>query len=200
MNEPMELLVDGNIWAIHPSAEHCETCDTYHLGPCHVALDEQIEEIVGANVAYVETHTDSGNNYLECISECNFDDRLKEFIRENEIDLRGLEIDELARLLIDHLEPVSSHIFGSVPSNVFVADSWPLQEIETQIKLSALEVTPKQFLDYTKQSNEHCISYREGSDTFEVYAASDVVWQAQVSADTIIEVIDDEIERTREQF
>jgi hypothetical protein len=106
---------DGDIWAIRPDAEWCENCDTYHLGPCSVVLDEQIDAIVAANVEYVETHTDSGNAYLECcIAECDFDDRLKAFVDANDIDLRGIEIEELSRLLINFLEPVSNHIFGSV--------------------------------------------------------------------------------------
>jgi hypothetical protein len=39
---------------------------------------------------------------------------LKAFVDANDIDLRGIEIEELSRLLINFLEPVSNHIFGSV--------------------------------------------------------------------------------------
>lgn len=164
-------------------------------------INKAIESIVSSHVEYEETHDDAGNNYSHlpmeggwCYNNCN--DKVKAFLEVNEIDCCGLDLEEVNELVINNFEMVSGHIFGCSKDDILVIDSYPLTEIETQIELSVLSelsglnITKNRIEAIKENSREHCINSID-NETFCVYAASDVVWSAQINAERLQELIND---------
>lgn len=167
------------------------------------AINETIGQIIDANVEYSTKHIDAGDGYAHMPREgswCfhNGDDRLKDFIEQNEIDTHGIDADTLANLVLDNFEMVAGHIFSSVNVAVFNVASYPVQEVETQIEFSALaettglNITKKRMQVIKDHSSEHCIGSVD-NETFLAYETTDCVWNAQITASALVELINDSV-------
>ena len=168
------------------------------------AINKAIGQIIDDNVEYATTHIDSGDGYAHMPREgswCfhNGDDRLKEFIEANEIDTYDLDNDALTELVLDNFEMVSGHIFSTVNAAVFNVASYPVVEVETQIEFSTLSeitglnITKKRMQAIKEHSTEHCIGSVD-NDSFLAYQTTDCVWLAQMTADALVELINDSVE------
>ena len=148
---------------------------------------------------YEETHEDAGSNYMHIPREGgwfyhNCDERLKDFITVNNINDIGLCKDTLAEVVLDNFEMVSGHIFTTNKDHIFVIDSYPLQEIESQIEYSFLSNqcgfnVNRELLEYLDIKSEFLLSFLD--DSMLAYQPSDCAWLAQISAKHLQECIYD---------
>jgi hypothetical protein len=171
---------------------------------------EKIDEITTAAMEYETEHEDAGGNYLECcladgMAHNNADERLADFMALHGIDGDAREaLEYLASM--DMVELESGSTFGCLnafysaneyhrdPPNRFVCDSYPVQEIETQIDLSQFDTPYAQaFARLAQDDNRVCINYREGDDNLLSYEATDAVWFALITLESLQEWKEDTV-------
>lgn len=157
-------------------------------------ITDAIDSIVDERLEYEENHIDAGTSYSYLPREGSYtygngDDRLAEFIKNNEIDTKGLDIEELSELVLDNFTMVPGHIFSGEKENVFCVDSFIVGEIEVQIdfadikKMTGYRLTPLRAKKLGLENVEE--SYLYG------HAPSDTVWRAEITASELIELIND---------
>ena len=162
-------------------------------------VSEAIEQIADSDLDYEETHTDAGDGYSHQPREggwdyYNNDDRLLDFIVDNEIDTHGLEPEVLADLVLDNFEMVSRHSLALTNSLVFSVDSYAVGEVESQIEYSTLteltgiEVNKENIVEL---SDGFVLAHRAYMDNCLVYSPSDMEWNAEIHASYLQELIDD---------
>ena len=121
-----------------------------------VAQDKAIEDLNAyfADVLEYETrHGDAGDAYAHCVEDVDLQDvqrQLQEevmtkaedgtgdslgykWIKKLDLDLRGLDLEDVARLALDVFQMVPGHIFGPYGEDGLVLASFVVQEIETEI-------------------------------------------------------------------
>ena len=161
---------------------------------------EQINSLIADRVEYEESHSDAGGNYSHMLGESwhsDHDRRLAEQLAEHEIDLGAVDFDQLAEDVIYWAEMVPSHIYDASPKpGTILLDSYLIGEIEiffTAEELGFKEFTP----ELIEQLNHSCDAYFRqymGTELF-AYISSDRSWDAQISAETVIDLIADLAER-----
>ncbi len=159
-----QLHQDGDLWVIYSEQaiaainEHCES---------------QLE--------YETTHKDSGDNYSHMPAESWCKESEKRLIEQcTELDLFGLDPDELSDIALENFRMVSGHIFGLDPDWI-VLDSYHVQEIE--IELSELGIDAV-CMDVIRES---CEPYISGTDR--AYMTTDCVWYAAIKRDKFQKLI-----------
>lgn len=160
-------------------------------------LINAINAIVAARTEYEETHKDAGDNYAhmprESWSKTDNDD-LARFMIEHKIDAHGLEIDEVADLVLDNFTMRSEHMMSGHYEDRFTCGAYPIIEIEHQIDLSALSeqcgftVTAENIKALGNEPDCYIGSTYE--DSFLAYSTSDIVWIADISADTLRDALE----------
>lgn len=153
-----------------------------------------LESLVDSQQSYYETNEDYGSSLLECVSESFFDDRLEIFLKDNEINLKGMEIESLSLLILDFLDYSPSHEFDKVKSDVFYVDSHKLVELEIDIPFKLMGISLADFLLYSKDCG-YCIRHQGKEDSFKVYVCTDVIWNATIDRAMIEQLIEENHEK-----
>ena len=154
-------------------------------------INERIEEISSSDYEYHTQHDDAGNNCWQCIREGgwshrNGDGRLKDFMEKHGIDFDG-DVDRLSDDVIDSCNMTSGHVMDYQKDHIFYVDSFPVQEIETQVEPSMFEGADwKDVCEVI--TNEHCgTCYSENAF---LYQTTDCVWQYCITIDELKDLID----------
>jgi hypothetical protein len=159
---------------------------------------QQLQEAIDSQVKYETTHQDAGDGYSHMPREGgwmynNTDDKLKVFIEDNEIDVKDLDLDEVAEIVLDNFEMVSGHTFSTEGKGELHIDSYPLQEIEISFDLPLLAnifgVTEEEAAEIWKElmrQNDFCLR-----DRYYAYETTDCIWIASITADYLQECIND---------
>jgi len=170
-----------------------------------VARDKAIEDLnkyFEQVLEYETRHGDAGYAYGDLVEEVDLQDvkrqldeevlhRLpgqtaldSEWIKKLDLDLRGLDVEDVARLALECFEMVPGSIFGPFEDGL-VLSGFPVQEIETEI--------PEDFdgivLDLIGDNGTD--AYIAG--TGRAYIATDAVWFAVASVKDLQDAIDDEV-------
>lgn len=161
---------------------------------------EQINSLIADRVSYEEEHQDAGNNRAHLLGESwhsEHDRRLAEQLAEQNIDLGAVDFDQLADDVIFWAEMVPSHIYDASPKpDTILLDSYPIGEMElffTAEELGFREFTP----ELIEEMNRCCDAYFRqymGTEVF-AYVSSDRSWDAQISAETVRDLITSLAER-----
>lgn len=153
---------------------------------------ERINETLAQQLDYAETHTDAGNAYSHLPREggwaySNGDKRLEDWLTRHDIPRRGLEIDEISDIVLDNFNMVSGTILDPAASDdsLFVIDSYPVSEVESQIDLGTLlpEATEEERHAAREEADAHF-----GSPEL-AYQVSDRVWYAIIDRATLAEAL-----------
>lgn len=161
------------------------------------AINRAIQDELNARLEYETEHKDAGDNYSHLPREGgwrynNGDSRLAEFMEENEIDTKGLDIDHIADLVLDNFKMESGHIFSGQKDDVFTVDSFPVGEIEAQIDYDYIADATGYRL--TKKRAKTLGLDHANDDNLLAYESTDSVWFAVIAADEIQELINDNCE------
>ena len=161
------------------------------------AVTEYFDALIESQTEYEETHTDAGDAYAHMPMESWIHDKeLQTFIDDNEINTRGLDIDELAELYLEGFEMESEHMFSTRKDDVFQPFAYAIGEIEIQVELDVvaeeLGVTVEQLTAIMVA--EHIVHRAPTGDTCEVYGNSDMSWCANMTAEALQEAIDDKVD------
>lgn len=161
---------------------------------------EQINSLIADRVSYEEEHQDSGDARSHLLGESwnsDHDKRLADQLAELEIDLGAVDFDQLAEDVIYWAEMVPSHIYdrSPKPGTIFL-DSYLIGEIEiffTAEELGFDEFTPE-IIDELNRSCDAYFRQYMGTELF-AYVTSERSWDAQISAETVVDLIADLAER-----
>ena len=155
---------------------------------------EQINSLIADRVEYEEEHQDAGGNYSHLLGESwcsDHDRRLADQLAELGIDHSAVDFDQLAEDVIFWAEMVPSHIYDASPKpGAILLDSYLIGEMElffTAEELGFNEFTP----ELIKEMNRVCDAYFRqymGTEVF-AYVSSDRSWDAQISAETVRDLI-----------
>lgn len=167
---------------------------------------EQINSLIADRMTYEEEYQDAGNNYAHMLGESwhsEHDNRLADQLAELKIDIGAVDFDQLAEDVIFWAEMVPSHIYDNSPkAGQILLDSYAISEIE--IEFSAEELGCDRIsAEMIEQLNSSCDAYfRSGvrslgdaCDYCYAYVSSDRSWDAQISAETIRDLIEALAER-----
>ena len=156
---------------------------------------EQLNEFVAEQVEYNETHPDSLNDLFACLIDgmdsVDAENRLREFCKENEIDLSGVEIDTLLGNLIEVATPEQQYQCAFTDTNFSILSChWGEHEIcldwiEREIGEELFDAIPENEID----------AYVNGNKTL-AYMTSDVVASLSVTVEQIRAAIAQEKELT----
>jgi len=163
---------------------------------------EYIDSIVESYVDYTETHQDSGNGHSHLPREGGFhynncESKIMAFLYDNDINSRGLSIEQLSELVLDNFEMVSGHIFSTEKENELTIDSYHVSEIENQLQISqiakelGLNLTAKRLKIILEDSNYF---HKVEGDEILSYCVSDCIWSAIITADHLEDLIKDHCE------
>ena len=138
-----------------------------------------VDEFVAAQVEYEESHCDAGDAYAHMPREGGFDymdgeKRLAAWCAEH--DIQG-NPDALADIALDNFTMQPGTIYH--PTDVFVVDSYPLQEIE--IDLNHLVESGAISWELLMDVADDCDAYVTG--TGHAYWGTDCAWYAVISPD-----------------
>ena len=164
------LWQDGDLWIIDADS----------------ARDE-INQHCQSQLEYEESHVDAGNNYAHMPSESwtnNDDSSLMAYLIAQDIRTHGMEIEDIADIVLDSFSMHAGHIYGAYDLNdsAFILAAYPVQEIE--IDLSGLGIDGVTF-DYVKDSCDAVIS---GAGL--AYMTTDAVWFAAITKESLQAAID----------
>ena len=161
---------------------------------------EQINSLIADRMTYEEEHQDSGNDRAHMLGESwhsEHDQRLADQLAELKIDHSAVDFDQLADDVIFWAEMVPSHLYDNSPkAGQILLDSYPVGEIE--IEISAEELSCDHIsADLIEQLNRRCDAYfrHSGADRCYAYVSSDRSWDAQISAETVCDLIAALVER-----
>ena len=183
---------EGDLIAVNPDAQWCDECEQYEVGPCPELIEEKVEAIIAAQTEYAESHQDAGNSYAHIPREGswsynNCDDRLRDFITQNEIKTRLLDIDTLADLVLANFTMVSRHMYHRPQDHIFAIASYAVGEVEIPIEPRHLDLEGVTVADML----EACSDLRENGDSVLAYGLSDMFWCAEIGADDLQELINE---------
>ena len=118
---------------------------------------QQLNAFVEEQVEYTETHPDSLNDLFACfidgMDSVDAENRLREFCKENEIDIAGVEIDTLLNELLEVSTPSQEHIFSFDRAKFHImSHHWQEHEIcldwiECKIGAELFAAIPEQDVD-----------------------------------------------------
>ena len=172
-----------------------------------VARDKAVEDLNAyfADVLEYETrHGDAGDSYAGLVEEVDLQDVQRQledetmvkaedgggdslgykWVKKLDLDLRGLDLEDVARLAMDVFTMEPGSIFGPFTDGL-VLDAFAVQEIETEI--------PEEFdgivLDFIGDNGAD--AYITG--TGRAYITTDAVWYAVASAKDLQDAIDAEV-------
>lgn len=169
-----------------------------------VARDKAIEDLnkYFEDVHEYETrHGDAGDAYAHLVEDVDVQDvkrQLEEEVlfqapgetaldatwtRKLDLDLKGLDVEDVARLALDVFQMVPGSIWGPFEDGLVLA-SFEVQEIETEVP----EVFDGIVLDLIRESTD---AYITGTDR--AYIATDAVWFAVASVKDLQDAIDAEV-------
>lgn len=164
---------------------------------------EQINSLIADRVEYEESHPDAGDARSHMLGESwhsEHDDRLREQLAELGIDHSAVDFDQLAEDVIFWAEMVPSHVYDASPkADQILLDSWPIGEIEIAADIDCLidhgitELSPA-ICDQLSRSCDAYFSHSSDQRCF-AYVSSDRSWNAQISAETVRDLIADLAER-----
>lgn len=161
---------------------------------------EQINSLIADRVSYEEEHQDAGGNYSHMLGESwhsEHDKRLADQLAEFGIDFGVVDFDQLAEDVIFWAEMVPAHIYDRSPKpGTILLDSYLIGEIEIEISAEELgfrEFTPE-LIDRLNRSCDAVFRQYMGTELF-AYVSSDRSWDAQISAETVRNLIADLAER-----
>lgn len=161
---------------------------------------ELVNEMIADRLEYEEEHQDSGDARSHLLGESwnsDHDKRLADQLAELEIDLGAVDFDQLAEDVIYWAEMVPSHIYDRSPKlGTILLDSYLIGEIEIEISAKELgfaELSPA----ICDQLSRSCDAYfrHDGADRCFAYVTSDRSWDAQISAETVVDLIADLAEK-----
>lgn len=156
-----------------------------------LCLNSQINDVIEASYLYNTGHTDAADAYSPCVGDNyvynNRQAELIAFCEENNVDLTGIDIEKLENELLGDFQWLSSHIYsGGNYYDKFVLACFRVGEIETQIDFDSITGLDRSILTKLKDNNDldyHCGGIDNDSALF--YQATDTVWEAYVSVETI---------------
>lgn len=159
-----------------------------------------IKEMIADRVNYEEEHQDAGSNYAHMLGESWCSDhnrRLVDQLAELGIDHSAVDFDQLVEDVIFWAEMVPSHIYDASPkSGTILLDSYLIGEIEIEIiadEVGIAELTAA-ICDQLSRSCDAYFSHISADRCF-AYVSSDRSWDAQISAETVRDLIADLAER-----
>jgi hypothetical protein len=145
---------------------------------------QQLNDFVAEHVEYNETHVDSLNDLFACLIDGmdtqEAENRLKDFCKENEIDLSGVEIDTLLDDLLEVATPSQEHVFSfdrdkfSVLSCLWGEHEICLDHIEREMGAELFAAIPENDVD----------AFLDGNRT-RAYVTSDAVASLSVTVEQI---------------
>jgi hypothetical protein len=145
---------------------------------------QQLNDFVAEQVEYNERHIDNLNDLFACLIDGmdSFwaEKRLKDFCKENEIDLSGVEIDTLLDDLLEIAAPCQEHIFSfdrdkfSIISHHWQEHEICLDWIADEIGADLFETIPENDVD----------AFLNGNRTL-AYVTSDAVASLSVTVEQI---------------
>jgi hypothetical protein len=161
-------------------------------------LQAKLETSLESQYDYYTTHGDAGDMYMESLGDqydySNGDDRLKEYLEENNLPIPD-DIERFSLQIIDYAKPITGHIFSTPNKGGFDIAYNPIQEIETQFShvdlIDALEMDRSElqiFLSMLESDNNFCAAFVRDDVLF--YQATDCVWIAQTSLETIKDLLE----------
>lgn len=170
-----------------------------------VALDKAVEDLNAyfeQVLEYETRHGDAGGAYAHCVEDVDLQDvqqqldaevllRLPgqtaldaDWTKKLDLDLRGLDLEDVARLALDVFQMRPGHIFGPYGEDGLVLAGFAVQEIETEV--------PSDFdgivLDFIGDNATD--AYINGD---RAYIATDAVWYAVASVKDLQDAIDAEV-------
>lgn len=161
---------------------------------------EQINSLIADRVEYEEEHQDAGGNYAHMLGESwhsEHDRRLADQLAELGIDHSAVDFDQLAEDVVFWAEMVPSHIYDASPKpGAILLDSYLIGEIEIEIsadELGIAELSPA-ICDQLSRSCDAYFSHSSADRCF-AYVPSDRSWDAQISAETVRDLIAELVQR-----
>jgi hypothetical protein len=172
-----------------------------------VARDKAIEDLNAyfADVLEYETrHGDAADGYAHLVEDVDLQDVQRQledesmikaedgtgdslgykWVKKLDLDLRGLDVESVARLALDVFRMEAGSIFGPFADGLVIA-GFPVQEIETEVP----EVFDQIVLDFIGDNGTD--AYITG--TGRAYIATDACWYAVASVKDLQDAIDAEV-------
>ena len=146
------------------------------------ALTEKIDAYLDTQLEQAETSPSAGDGYTHLPREGgwaynNGDRRLAGWMRRTGIDARGLEIEEIADLVLDtfRMEPGSIEDPTHRDDDLFLVDSFPVGEFEVEVRLAEIDptATPEEWAAAKRAAEAHF-------DGDRAHMSSDRVWYALI--------------------
>ena len=156
---------------------------------------EQINSLIADRMTYEEEHQDSGNDRAHMLGESwhsEHDQRLADQLAELKIDHSAVDFDQLAEDVIFWAEMVPSHIYDNSPkAGQILLDSYPIGEIEIEISAEVLGIAELS-ASICDQLSRSCDAYfrHDSADRCHAYVSSERSWDAQISAETVRDLIE----------
>ena len=163
-------------------------------------INEAISLALASHIEYETTHADAGDAYRHLPREGgwmyhNGMDRLRAFMVDNDITT-SLDDETLEELVLDNFEMTVGDSICSFVSNVFEIDSFAVDEVGLSLEYSALSemtglnITKARMKAIAENSREHCLT--AGETGLLAYEVTDSTWDATISAEVLVELINDE--------
>tara|TARA_R110000772_G_scaffold141371_1_gene251002 strand:- start:707 stop:1225 length:519 start_codon:yes stop_codon:yes gene_type:complete len=160
-----------------------------------------LQTAIDSRVEYETEHEDTGGNYSHMIREggwsySNGPDRLKAWLKENELPNSKEFIESIEDDLLDWCECEPGHIFSNgTTKEKFIVDSYPVGEVEIQFCLPDLarildteEDEAREFS--TLAENDFCLR-PENDGGFLAYENTDSTWRFFITRDWVKDRIED---------
>jgi hypothetical protein len=161
---------------------------------------EQINSLIADRVEYEEEHRDAGNDRAHLLGESwhsDHDNRLREQLDQLGIDHSAVDFDQLVEDVIYWAEMVSSHMYDNSPrAGQILLDTFPVGEIEIEFAAEELGFSRINSVDADQLSRSCDAFFRpDSTDRCFAYVGSDRSWDAQISTETVRDLIEALVER-----
>ena len=154
----------------------------------------RIDAAAEAALDYEESHRDAGDAYSHLPREGGWihtegGKRLQDWIRVAGIHTKELAPDDLANLVLDNFRMITGNRFDQSYGNpdLFVIDSYPVQEIETRIDKT--QIAPDATEQDWEKAKSACDTFFGNDDL--AYMTSDRVWYGVIDKTTLETIIAD---------
>jgi hypothetical protein len=169
-------------------------------------IADAFEQSINAQVEYETTHDDAAGNYYHMPREGswtydNKDKELKEWIEEQSIDLKGVDIELVSEFILDNFEHEQGHAFGNWQSddNRFFVAGYAVGEVEDQYCFDDWECSGifeseeqmREFAKLAKDDRRFCLTV--GDRDILSYTNTDSYWNFICSKESILEFIEDSL-------
>lgn len=149
-------------------------------------MRDAINEYCEAQLDYAESHKDAGDAYSHMPAESWSNTEEKElmtYIKENDIQTYGLDIDTLVDIFLNNFRMYPGNIYGAydLSKDCYTLAAYPVQEVE--IDLGYFENFDGIAYDYVKES---CDAYIKDNLA---YLTSDAVWYAAIEKEKLQKLI-----------